>query len=58
MKDIGLMLNKIMQEKQCSSVYALLLLHKEEGRIDDGIHKLQSESSKKASRRLRDKSSF
>lgn len=29
MKDIGSMLDKIMQEKQCSSVYALLLLHEQ-----------------------------
>ena len=57
MRDIGTMLDKIMQEKQCSSVYALLLLSEGEHK-KNGIHKLQSEPSKKVSRRLRDKSNF
>ena len=56
MQDIGVMLDKIMQDKQCSPVYALFLLHEENERKKHGIHKLQPESGEKTCRRLRDKS--
>lgn len=58
MKDIGSMLDKIMQEKQCSSVYALLLLHEQNERNKYGIHKLQSEPCEKTCGRLCNKSSI
>lgn len=56
-QDIGKALSTIMQNKQCSPIYAFLLLSEnmKEGEAD-GIRKLQSESKKKASRRLRYKS--
>lgn len=57
MQDIGKALNTIMQNKQCSSIYAFLLLSKDREEGDaDGIHKLQSEPTKKTCRRLRYKS--
>lgn len=57
MQDIGNALNTIMQNKQCSSIYAFLLLSKDKEEGDaDGIHKLQPKSKTKISRRLRYKS--
>lgn len=56
MRDISGILNKIMQEKQCSSVYAFLLLS--EGEDKNGLYKLQSKPNEKISRRLCDKSNF
>ena len=57
MQDIGKALNTIMQNKQCSSIYAFLLLSKDREEGDaDGICKLQFEPTKKTGRRLRYKS--
>lgn len=59
MQDIGEALNTIMQEKQCSPVYAFFLLsesQREGGK--DGLRELQSKSEKKISRRLRYKGDF
>lgn len=58
MRDIGSALNIIMREEQCSPIYAFFLLSNKKEGDEDGIHKLQSESSKKIGRRLRDKSNF
>ena len=59
MQDIGVALNQIMLDKQCSPVYAFFLLsaNQREGSTD-GIHKLQSESKKEIGRRLRDTCNF
>lgn len=59
MQDIGKALNTIMQNKQCSSIYAFLLLSEDmkEGEAG-GIRKLQSESETEISRRLRYKSNI
>lgn len=59
MQDIGKALNAIMQDKNCSPIYALLFLtsNNEEG-DRCGIRKFQSESKKKISRRLRHQSDF
>lgn len=59
MQDIGKALNAIMQDKNCSPIYALLFLtsNNEEG-DRCGIRKFQSESKKKVSRRLRHSGDF
>lgn len=57
MQDIGMALNTIMRDKNCSSVYALLLLCGEGGEKNE-LRKLQSKSEKKASRRLRNTGNF
>lgn len=59
MQDIGKALNAIMQDKNCSPIYALLFLtsNNEEG-DRCGVRKLQSESKKKVSRRLRNSGNF
>ena len=56
MQDIGVMLDKIMQDKQCSPVYALFILAN--GEQKDELRELQSESGEKVSRRLRYTSNF
>lgn len=53
MKDIGELLRTTMNKEQCSSLTALLRLNEEK---KDGIHILQSKSTKQISRRLRNKS--
>ena len=59
MQDIGTALNTIMQDKQCSSIYAFLILSQSEKEGDeDGICKLQSKSGKEIGRRLRNTSNF
>lgn len=59
MQDIGVALNRIMLDKQCSPVYAFFLLsEKQKEGGTDGLYKLQSESKKKTGRRLRYKSDF
>lgn len=55
MIDIGNALSIAMQKKQCSSLYALLLLSEEK---ENGMDILQSKSPEKVSRGLRDKSDF
>jgi len=59
MKDIGLALNQVMQNKQCSPICAFVLLS--ENRKEGGRHrvrKFQSKSPAKTGRRLCDKSNF
>ena len=58
MTDIGSVLNQIMHQEKCSSVYAFYLLTKAQKETSNELCKLQSESDKKTSRRLRDKSDF
>lgn len=58
MQDIGLALNTIMRDKQCSSIYAFFLLSDKKEGDRDGIHKLQSKSNQKTGRRLRDTGNF
>ncbi len=58
MTDISSALTVIMQDKQCSPIYALFLLSEKRVGENNGLHKLQSESKKKTGRRLRDKSNF
>ncbi len=59
MQDIGNALNDIMRMKQCSPIYAFLLLsQKQEEGDEDGVHKLQSKPEKKVSRRLCNKGDF
>lgn len=59
MKDIGLALNQVMQNKQCSPICAFVLLseNREEG-DRHGIRKLQSKSETKTGRRLCDTGNF
>ena len=59
MQDIGKALDEIMRSRQCSSIYAFLLLseNKKEGG-KDGICKLQSKSTKETGRRLRNTRDF
>ena len=57
MQDIGYALNDIMQTQKCSPIYAFLMLSKKAGE-QHGICKLQSESEKKISRRLCNKSNL
>jgi hypothetical protein len=42
-----------MQDKQCSPIYAFLILSEKEG-DKNVLHKLQSQSEAKTGRRLRD----
>ena len=58
MQDIGFALNSIMQDKQCSSIYAFFLLSEKKEGEEDGIHKLQSKPKKKVGRRLCHTSNF
>ena len=53
MQDIGLVLSNIMHTKKCSPIYAFFLWKEGER---GGVRQLQSESEKKISRRLCDKS--
>ena len=59
MQDISKALDVVMQYKHCSPIYALLFLtsNNEEGGVN-GIRKLQSESKKEVSRRLRHSCDF
>ena len=59
MQDISKALDVVMQYKHCSPIYALLFLtsNNEEGGVN-GIRKLQSESEKEVSRRLRHSCDF
>lgn len=52
MRDIGFVLNEIMQTEKCSPVCALFMLT-EKG-DDSELHSLQPESREKTRRRLRD----
>ncbi len=56
MLDIGIALNNIMHEEQCSPLGALFILS--ETGEDYGLHFLQSESAEKTSRRLCDSCNF
>lgn len=47
MVDIGDVLTRIMEERNCTSVYALYLILNGD---EDGIHNVQSEPGEKASR--------
>ena len=56
MRDIGFVLNDIMRTNNCSSVCALFMLTEKDKERE--LHKLQSASSEKSSRRLCDKSNI
>lgn len=59
MRDISSALNNIMQKEQCSSIYAFFLLtEKTKDGENDGIRELQSKSSEKTGRRLRNTGYF
>ena len=51
MRDIGMTLNKIMWDQECSPIRALFILANEEG-DGDGIRELQSKSEKETGRGL------
>ena len=56
MRDIGFVLNTIMQTEKCSPVCALFMLTEKDGSSE--LHKLQSESGEEISGRLCNKSSL
>lgn len=59
MRDISSALNNIMRTEQCSSIYAFFLLtEKTKDGENDGIRELQSKSSEKTGRRLRNTGYF
>lgn len=58
MQDIGLALNTIMRDKQCSPICAFFLLSEKREGDRYGIHKLQPESKTEVGRRLCNKSNF
>ena len=51
MRDIGMTLNKIMWDQECSPIRALFILANEEG-DEDGIRELQSKSREETGRGL------
>ena len=57
MQDIGMTLDRIMRDENCSPIRAFFILTNEEGE-KDGIRELQSKSCTKVGRRLRDKGNF
>lgn len=57
MRDIGMTLNKIMWDQECSPIRALFILANEEG-DEDGIRELQSKSREEIGRRLCHTSDF